>query len=67
MPFASAAAGCVKWVWKVPTCLRSGWKADIVGVRIPPGASRVPERILSDEASVVLTMVDGKVCYQAAD
>ena len=47
--------------------LRSGWKADIVGVRIPPGASRVPERILADEASVVLTMVDGKVCYQATD
>jgi aminodeoxyfutalosine deaminase len=47
--------------------LRSGWKADIVAVRIPSGASRVPERILSDEASVVLTMVDGKVCYQATD
>ena len=47
--------------------LRSGWKADIVGVRIPSGASRVAERILSDEASVVLTMVDGKVCYQAED
>jgi cytosine/adenosine deaminase-related metal-dependent hydrolase len=47
--------------------LRAGWKADIVGVRIPSGASRVPERILSDEATVVLTMVDGKVCYQAAD
>ena len=47
--------------------LRSGWKADIVGVRVPPGASRVPERILSDEASVVLTMVDGKVCYQTPD
>jgi len=45
--------------------LRAGWKADMVGIRIPPGGRRIPERILADESEVAWTMVGGVVAYQS--
>ncbi|GIX05729.1 MAG: chlorohydrolase [Candidatus Poribacteria bacterium] len=45
--------------------LRAGWNADLVAVALPPGSGRIAERILAEESQVVLTMVEGRVAYQA--
>ena len=44
--------------------LRAGWKADMVGIHVPPGSGRVTCRILGDESEAVFTMINGKECYR---
>jgi len=46
--------------------LRSGWKADLVGISLPSGGSRIAERILADESAVAFTMVGGEVGYRSS-
>lgn len=47
--------------------LRAGWKADLIGIRIPLGGRRLAERILAEEAQVVFTMVGGTVAYRSEE
>ena len=46
--------------------LRAGWQADLIAIRIPDDGRDWFERICDEASENVLTVVAGKICYDAA-